>query len=313
MMQSVIIGHCARKVNTCATEGSSSFGVYVGGCVLHSARVNVAYSVYIGTCAGAGVSAPTDGSGGSSADNVVAGYQAGEHNLGNYNVFIGYKANCRTGYTQLEDGERNVIIGTCANSVCTSMYKICCSVIIGNQTYAGVCGACNVIILGHCIQGNAAHNRAYYGGKSGFISNFYLCGCIVKSSGSFAIPHPSPKKYGKWLKHSFVEAPTAGDNLYRWAINTDNCKHSIELPDYYRYLNHNSIVKISSVGHFGKAYGKVSEDGNYLNICSNQDGKYNVLAIATRCDELITKGINGKTFQLEEDMKDRDIEEFGVK
>jgi len=59
--------------------------------------------------------------------------------------------------------------------------------------------------------------------------------------------------------------------------------------------------------------GKVSEDGNYLNICSNQDGKYNVLAIATRCDELITKGINGKTFQLEEDMKDRDIEEFGVK
>jgi hypothetical protein len=245
-----------------------------------------------------------------SQHNVTIGVCANVGGLGCDNVHIGYDVDRCDGKASLGTSQKNVIIGNTANA-CTYSCSSQCVVMIGHGGYVGLCNGCNRILIGHYVCGDSSDNRAYYGGCC--VNNIYLCGCIIKTSGSFAIPHPSEGKHGKWLQHSFVETPTAGDNLYRWAINTDNCKHSIELPDYYKYLNHNSTVKISSVGHFGKAYGKVSEDGNYLNICSNQDGKYNVLAIATRCDDFITKGINGRTFRVEEDMNERDLEEFGVK
>ena len=122
-----------------------------------------------------------------------------------------------------------------------------------------------------------------------------VCGTLYKSNGSFKIPHPDSIKaeQGKFLKHSFVESPTAGDNIYRFNVVTCNCSASIELPDYYNLLNSNDQVWVSPVCHFGNSYGVVNENQTSINICSNADGEYNVLLIGTRKDKLALSTWNG--------------------
>ena len=97
--------------------------------------------------------------------------------------------------------------------------------------------------------------------------------------------HPNPKKKNKWLFHSFVESPTAGENIYRWSVDVCGCSCSIGLPDYYKYLNENDMAWVKPIDHFGSAYAEVDEEQDNLIICSNKDGRYNVLLIGTRCDE----------------------------
>jgi hypothetical protein len=128
-----------------------------------------------------------------------------------------------------------------------------------------------------------------------YFNNVCVTGTLSKSSGSFKIPHPDPIKAecGKFLKHSFVESPTAGDNIYRFNVTTSNCSASIELPDYYNLLNNNDQVWVSAVCHFGNAYGVINNNQTALSICSNADGEYNVLLIGTRKDKLALDAWNG--------------------
>jgi len=117
---------------------------------------------------------------------------------------------------------------------------------------------------------------------------------LSKGAGSFVIPHPAPEKEKTHtLWHSFVESPTAGENLYRWQLDVTGGSLTMELPDYYPFLNINDMVWISPVGHFGAAYGEVSEDQKSLTITANSDGKYNVLLIGTRKDETATNAWSG--------------------
>tara|TARA_Y100001937_G_scaffold124354_1_gene188918 strand:+ start:1089 stop:1358 length:270 start_codon:yes stop_codon:yes gene_type:complete len=81
----------------------------------------------------------------------------------------------------------------------------------------------------------------------------------------------------------------------------------MSLPSYFKYLNENTTIKVSAANHFGKAYGEISEDGNTLNICSDSDGKYNILAIGTRCDSYALSGWHG----VETDMNKSDSEMCG--
>jgi len=106
----------------------------------------------------------------------------------------------------------------------------------------------------------------------------------------FRIPHPDPSKpEGTFLKHSVIESPTAGDNLYRWTIEVKDGKAIIMLPDYYRFLNKNDMVLVFPKGHFGRAYGKLDEKQETLTVFANSDGEYNVLLIGTRKDQAATK------------------------
>jgi hypothetical protein len=108
---------------------------------------------------------------------------------------------------------------------------------------------------------------------------------LSKASGTFRISHPDPSKTAsKYLQHSFVESPTRGDNIYRYTITTLNCAASVELPDYYKFLNENDQVWISPKNHFGSAYGIVNSCQSCVGITSNCDGEYNVLVIGTRKD-----------------------------
>ena len=119
--------------------------------------------------------------------------------------------------------------------------------------------------------------------------NLQLIGTISKGGGSFDIEHPDPTKEMGWmLRHSFVESPTRGDNIYRYNVTTtsENLQSTIDLPDYYKHLNENSQVWVSPTNCFGIGYGTVNEELTQLIINTNIAGNYNVLVIGTRKDKV---------------------------
>ncbi len=123
-----------------------------------------------------------------------------------------------------------------------------------------------------------------------------LCvnGTLSKTAGSFAISHPNPSKNTACeLFHSFVESPTAGDNLYRFEVEVENGTATIDLPDYYKYLNENDQVWVNPKNHFGRAYGVVNQEQTALTVFADTDGSYNVLLIGTRKDEDAAKAWKG--------------------
>lgn len=87
------------------------------------------------------------------------------------------------------------------------------------------------------------------------------------------------------LVHAAVEAPTAGDNIYRYQVSTNNCQATLQLPDYYKFLNTNDYVSVSPADNLGKAYGVMDESQSKIDIYSSTDGKFDVLIIGTRKDK----------------------------
>jgi len=120
-------------------------------------------------------------------------------------------------------------------------------------------------------------------------------GNLTKASGSFRISHPDPEKTDThWLYHSFVESPTAGDNIYRFSKELTAGDNIIDLPDYYKFLNKDTMVWVSPVEHFGRGWGKYADGSeNKVKVCVDQDGIYNILVIGTRKDSIATDNWNG--------------------
>ena len=129
------------------------------------------------------------------------------------------------------------------------------------------------VIVGGCAQSNSSNNTLRTDNLS-------------KATGTFEINHPDPTKTTTHnLSHSFVESPTAGDNIYRFKVTTINNTAIIDLPSYYKFLNGNDQVWVTSQGHFGNAYGVINEEQTQIIITSEVDGEYNVLLIGTRKDK----------------------------
>ena len=108
----------------------------------------------------------------------------------------------------------------------------------------------------------------------------------VTGTKNFLIRHPNPKYSKKYyLRHSAVEAPTRGENLYRFQKLIENVANPeiIRLPNYYKFLNENSQVFVSPYKHFGSGWGEVKN--NKLYIYCNAVGQYNILVIGTRKDK----------------------------
>lgn len=108
----------------------------------------------------------------------------------------------------------------------------------------------------------------------------------VNGTKNFEMPHPHPdKRETHRLRHSAVESPTAGDNLYRFNIEATKDGETVELglPDYFEHLNVVVDVWVNGVDHFGNAFGKV--EGNTLKVTCELVGGYNVLVIGTRNDD----------------------------
>jgi hypothetical protein len=110
----------------------------------------------------------------------------------------------------------------------------------------------------------------------------------VSGTKHFEIPHPKPEKSATHvIRHGAVESPTPGDTLYRWRIQAtkDNDLVTIDLPDYFIYLNKDVQVFIAPQGHFGNGYGELNVDTEQLEIHCQSKGEYNVLVIGTRNDD----------------------------
>jgi hypothetical protein len=108
---------------------------------------------------------------------------------------------------------------------------------------------------------------------------------FTKVIGCFTRPHPDPaKKSTHTLSHNFVESPTEGENIYRYQVSTTNCQAIIELPSYYKFLNKNTITKVSPVDTFGTGYAVLDSAMDCVTFTSNCEGKYNILLIGTRKD-----------------------------
>jgi hypothetical protein len=290
----IIFGKCAAERNL--TSGDIAHSVIIGRCAGYYACGST--HVMVGALAGRGYFC--SGCNHTGFENVMIGYNAGSNGYCKdgsckwcKNVFVG----SGSGGSQPHAGEENTIIGAEA----------------GTNLQGGACGN---ILIGYyagynCTTGNNALVIGSYKQCSGAASICYsqigLCGTVYKSGGSFLIAHPDPaKRETKDLLHSFVESPTEGDNIYRWQVDVQNCRNVITLPDYYRFLNKDDMVWVSPYKNFGSAYGEVTEDQKCLIVCSNEDGKYNVLLIGTRKDACAVKAWNGTerdTFEMSPDME----------
>tara|TARA_Y100000004_G_scaffold62638_1_gene70166 strand:- start:421 stop:1206 length:786 start_codon:yes stop_codon:yes gene_type:complete len=226
-------------------------------------------------------------------ESVFIGNYAGRCNCqGKQDVIIGYSAARQLGRYTTNSTCLNVAVGSYALDVSSASSTVYC----GKYNIAlGYGRPSNTSPCGQVMIGNyatpAANNSVEIGQSC--TTNVYLCGCLSKTSGTFQIVHPNPNKKHKWLKHSFVESPNRGDNIYRYEFSTTNCSHCIKLPDYYKYLNECNMAWVYPVDHFGEGYSEVDENKENLVIKTNKDGRYNVLLIGTRCDPLAVRDWNG--------------------
>jgi hypothetical protein len=122
------------------------------------------------------------------------------------------------------------------------------------------------------------------------MNNLCVIGNVSKGSGSFSISHPDPSKTATHkLIHNFVESPTSGDNIYRYEVEVTNGVATIQLPDYYKFLNENSQVWVTAKDGFGVGYGIINADMTEVIIYADKDLTYNILVIGTRKDEIAKK------------------------
>jgi hypothetical protein len=151
------------------------------------------------------------------------------------------------------------------------------SSILGGVYNTVTAGYANIHIIGSNLTGNISNYT--------FVNNLCSAGQVNKAGGSFVINHPDPlKTKTTQLIHSFVESPTAGDNIYRFKVTIIDGIGEIILPDYYKFLNENSQVWISPINGFGIGYGEINEELTKILITANLDMEYNVLVIGTRKD-----------------------------
>jgi hypothetical protein len=204
-------------------------------------------------------------------------------------------------YSYVHGGNDSAILGGCKAS--TYISAVCNSVVAGggnNKIESGAEGAvipggrCNLINAGNhnvvagCYSCSVGYSVTVTLGPSQIMAGDArtLVEELVKASGTFAIPHPDPQKRDTHqLRHSFVESPTAGDNMYRYRVSAADCHAVISLPDYFRFLNRDVQVHVQPSGHTARAYARVSTDCTTVELFSEGDGNYDLLVMGTRNDD----------------------------
>jgi|DEB0MinimDraft_10_1074344.scaffolds.fasta_scaffold07053_3 hypothetical protein len=122
--------------------------------------------------------------------------------------------------------------------------------------------------------------------------NATINGSLSKGSGSFDIPHPNPeKKDTHRLRHYFVETPSAGGNIYKYQFECEEGENYFDLPDYYKFLNKDSLVWCNSFKHFGRAWGEVVENKK-IKVITDSKGIYRILIFADRKDKIAMEEFN---------------------
>lgn len=116
--------------------------------------------------------------------------------------------------------------------------------------------------------------------------DIWASGTITGGTKSFLIDHPDPSLNAThYLRHSTLETPTSGDNVYRWILTTTNKTVYQELPSYSIYLNKNWQFVVSPTQSFGAGYVTLASDEKSFTLTVNEDGAYSIIGIATRKDK----------------------------
>ena len=204
---------------------------------------------------------------------------------GTYSVVLGYDASAgffsvALGRSASVAGDYSVALGESASAAGFS------SVALGRS--ASAAGTYSVA-LGRGASAENAGEGILGGTGSSSTSNWKVPGSFtVSGTKNFEIPHPKPEKSATHvIRHGAVESPTPGDTLYRWRIQAvkDNDLVTIDLPDYFIYLNKDVQIWVTGQGHFGNGYGILNRETEQLEIHCQYAGEYNVLVIGTRNDD----------------------------
>jgi hypothetical protein len=191
-------------------------------------------------------------------------------------------------YSMIGGGVSNCISST---SQCSIIGGGHCN-LINAGSYSGILGGtCNVI---------STYNNAFVIGSNitatlsnySFMNNLCVLGNFTATgSKSFKIKHPNKKKENThYLVHSVIETPTAGDNLYRYIVESDGIESvKIMLPDYFGYLNKDIQIWVNASDNFGNGYGVIDKELKIVEVFTNVKGYYNVLIIGTRKDKGVSE------------------------
>ena len=180
--------------------------------------------------------------------------------------------------------------------------------ILSTSTYSTIGGGCGNTITcsvrsgifggtGNCINGYSdtfiiGSGIAATASNYSFMNNLCVAGNFTATgTKSFKIKHPNKEKENThYLVHSVIETPTAGDNLYRYIVESDGIESvKIMLPDYFGYLNKDIQIWVNSSDNFGNGYGVIDKELKIVEVFTNVKGYYNVLIIGTRKDKGVSE------------------------
>ncbi len=135
----------------------------------------------------------------------------------------------------------------------------------------------------------------YVNGVTKLNTNFIVDGYLSKQAGTFNIEHPDPQMAaaGYRLRHSFVEAPTRGENIYRSTAQTVNGMAIVLLPSYFASLNESPQAWVQPHS-FSPARATVSPDRTHLTVYTLEDCTVDVLVIGTRTDPAAVRGFDNR-------------------
>jgi hypothetical protein len=212
----------------------------------------------------------------STSDNTTIGGGRGNYmDLSNtYSTIGGGFGNCI-----LSSSQCSTIIGGRGNSICNSNR----SSILGGYANT-INGYSDVFIIGCCITATV--------GSYSFMNNLCVLGNFTATgTKSFKIKHPNKEKENThYLVHSVIETPTAGDNLYRYIVESDGIESvKIMLPDYFGYLNKDIQIWVNASDNFGNGYGVIDKELKIVEVFTSVKGYYNVLIIGTRKDKGVSE------------------------
>ena len=202
---------------------------------------------------------------------------------------------------EITESNCSIIVGGYGNCITATYFS---GILNGSGNYIGknspwssIQGGQKNNITGYKNAHIIGSNITAYKPNATFVENLYVTGNLTKASGTFKIAHPDPNKTEDYdLLHSFVEAPTAGENIYRYEFLYDKDKGltDIRLPEYFPFLNENVQVWVSCKDGFFHGYGEYIERDNIVRITGEKNGlTFNVLVVGTRKDDRGVSAWNG--------------------
>jgi hypothetical protein len=227
--------------------------------------------------------------------SLALGYNA---SAGDYSVALGLNASAMGGSSvalgrDALAGYRAVALGSGAEAPWNYSVALGCNAFTaGNYSVAlGYAASADFssVALGYGALAENDNEGILGGTGSSSTSKWIVPGSFtVNGTKNFEIPHPKPeKKATHVIRHGAVESPTPGDTLYRWKVQAtkDNDLVTIDLPDYFVWLNKDVQIFVTPQGHFGNGYGELNRETEQLEIHCQLAGEYNVLVIGTRNDD----------------------------